>query len=155
MNRYSTWVFIFSLTMEVTLAQAPAPGCQVKVVTPQAGDKVGAEGRVRGTAKIPNGTYLWVLDHMKDLTEEWWPQGGRPASINSQTGEWVIIAAYGRARDVKEDFEVAAVVVDGNTNTTLRDWFKDAKAKDYPPIEFPNSIDGCPPIKITVRKTSH
>jgi hypothetical protein len=116
---------------------------------------VGRDGRVRGTAKIPSGTYLWVLAHLKDLTEEWWPQGGRPASIDPQTGEWVIIAGYGRAEDVKENFEVAVVVVDANTTSRLRDWFKDAKAKDYPPIDFPTPIDGCPPIRIVVNKTSH
>ena len=136
-------------------AQKPPTTCEVTVSTPQPGDKVGREGRVRGTARIPSGTYLWVLSHMKDLTEEWWPQGGRPASIDSQTGEWVIITAYGRTEDVKQDFEVALVVVDANTNSRLRDWFKDAKAKDYPGIEFPTPIDGCPPIKVVVHKTSH
>ena len=136
-------------------AQKASTSCEVKVSTPQPGDKVGRDGRVRGTAKIPSGTFLWVLSHMKDLTEECWPQGGRPASIDPQTGEWVIIVGYGRAEDVKENFEVAVVVVDANTNTRLRDWFKDAKAKDYPSMEFPSPIDGCLPIKVVVNKTSH
>ena len=136
-------------------AQNPPGTCEVKVSTPKPGDRVGHDGRVRGTAKIPSGTYLWVLSHLKDLTEEWWPQGGHPASIDPKTGEWVIIAGYGRAEDVKENFEVAVIVVDANTNSRLRDWFKDAKAKDYPPIDFPTSIDGCPPLKVIVNKTSH
>jgi hypothetical protein len=127
----------------------------VNVSTPLPGDNVGRDGKVRGTAKIPAGTYLWVLSHIKDLTEEWWPQAGRPASIDPQTGEWVIIVGYGRAEDVKQDFEVAVVVVNDGTNSILRDWFKDAKAKDYPPIGFPTSIDGCTPIRVVVHKTSH
>jgi hypothetical protein len=136
-------------------SQETSVTCEVRISTPKPGDRVGRDGRVRGTAKIPSGTYLWVLTHLKDLTEEWWPQGGRPASIDPKTGEWVIIAAYGRAEDVKENFEVAVVVVDANTNSRLRDWFKDARAKDYPPIEFPTPIDGCLPIKVVVIKTSH
>lgn len=136
-------------------AQQQSAICEVKVSTPHPGDKVGRDGKVRGTAKIPAGTNVWVLSHLKDLTEEWWPQGGRPASIDPRTGEWVIIVGYGRPEDVKEDFEVAVVVVDANTNSRLRDWFKDAKAKDYPPIDFPTPVDGCVPIKVVVKKTSH
>ncbi len=148
-------LLLFGLVPLPLAAQKPSATCEVKLSTPQPGDNVGRDARVRGTAKIPTGTYLWVLDHMKDLTEEWWPQGGRPASIDPQNGEWVIVAAYGRAEDVKQDFEVAVVVVGANTNSLLRDWFKDAKAKDYPPIDFPTPIDGCPPIRVVVHKTSH
>jgi hypothetical protein len=156
MNKSVVHILVLCVLFVLPAAAQNAPAtCEVKVSTPQPGDKVGRDGRVRGTAKIPTGTYLWVLSHMKDLTEEWWPQGGRPASINPQSGEWVIIAAYGRAEDVKEDFEVAVVVVDSNTNSRLRDWFKDAKAKDYPAMDFPTPIDGCLPIKVVVHKTSH
>src|SRR5260370_41566941 len=123
--------------LNVAVAQGQSNVCQVRVTTPQAGDKVNRQGRVRGTAKIPSGTYLWVLAHMKDLVEEWWPQGGRAATIDPQTGEWVIIVAYGREEDVKQDFEVAVVVVDGDTNTRLRDWFKTPRPREYPPIDFP------------------
>ena len=145
---------LFFLLRDASTALAQqAAKCEVKITTPQPGDRVGKEGRVRGTATIPTGTYLWVLAHMKDLVAEWWPQGGRPAVIKN--GEWVIITAYGRADDIKQQFEVAAVVVDANTNTRLLDWFKTVREKDYPPIEFPDSVEGCVPIKITVTKTSH
>jgi hypothetical protein len=131
-----------------------AAKCEIKITTPQPGDKVGKDGRVRGTAKIPNGTYLWVFTHMKDLAAEWWPQGGRAALIDPDGG-WVIIAGFGRADDVGQQFEVAAAVVDANTNTRLRDWFKTAKERDYPSIEFPGTVEGCVPVKVTVNKTSH
>ena len=148
-------ILLFGLTRSPAIAQQASSTCDVKVSTPHPGDNVGHDGRVWGTAKIPADSYLWVLSHMKDLTEEWWPQGGRPAAIDPQTGEWVIIAGYGRAEDVKQDFEVAVVVVNANTNSILREWFNDAKAKDYPSIDFPTPIDGCLPIKVVVHKTSH
>jgi len=148
-------ILLLGLVALPAVAQRTSTVCTVSVSTPLPGDNVGRDGRVRGTAKIPSGTFLWVLDHMKDLTEEWWPQGGRAASIDPQTGEWVIVAGYGRAEDVKQDFEVAVVVVNANTNALLRDWFKDAKAKDYPAIDFPTPIDGCLPIRVVVHKTSH
>jgi hypothetical protein len=156
MNKCFTQILVLCSVLMLTAAgQTPSPVCEVKVSTPLPGDKVGKDGRVRGTATIPSGTYLWVLSHTKDLTEEWWPQGGRPASIDPKTKEWVIITAYGRPEDVKQDFEIAVVVVNADTNSRLRDWFKDAKAKDFPAIDFPTPIDGCLPIKIFVRKVSH
>lgn len=145
--------FVLSTGAPTAVAQSAAK-CKVKITVPQPGDKVGKDGRVRGTATIPSGGYLWVVAHMKDLAAEWWPQAGRPAVIDKDGG-WVIIAAYGRAEDVGQQFEVAAVVVDANTNARLRDWFKTAREHDYPPIEFPDAVEGCIPVKVTVNKTSH
>jgi hypothetical protein len=133
---------------------APSTNCEVQVTTPKPGDKVGKEGWVRGTATLPPGTFLWVLDHMKDLDAEWWPQGGRPAVVKSDR-RWAIRAGYGRQQDIGEDFEIAAIVVDQNTNNNLLNWFKTAKAQDYPPLTFPSVVDGCKPFTITVNKTSH
>jgi hypothetical protein len=155
--------YLFSMAMcsiplllgsSAALAQE-AVRCQVAITTPQPGDKVGKEGKVRGTATIPRGAYLWVLVHMKDLVTDWWPQGNHATFIAPGGGKWVIIARYGRAKDIGEEFEVAAVVVDANTNAQLLDWFKTAKEKDYPPIEFPSTVQGCVPARVTVTKTSH
>jgi hypothetical protein len=148
-----TTCFLLSAGTPSAVAQSAAT-CEVKISTPRPGDQVGKDGRVRGTATIPNGTYLWVLAHMKDLAAEWWPQGGRPAVIDPH-GEWVIISGYGRAEDVGQQFEVVAVVVDANTNTHLRAWSQSAKQLDYPSIEFPDAVEGCVPVKVTVKKTSN
>jgi hypothetical protein len=149
----ATCLFFILASIPAAFAQQAAK-CQVDITTPQPGDKVGQEGRVRGAATIPRGTYLWVLVHMKDLVAEWWPQG-RHSAVIGQDGKWVIIAAYGQAKDVQQEFEVAAVVVDANTNAGLLDWFKTAEEKHYPPIEFPSTVQGCVPVKVTVIKTSH
>ncbi len=143
-----------SLLSVAAAADEKPKGCSVRIITPQRGDKVGKEGKVTGFAKLPPGSFLWVLSHRKDLAAEWWPQMGRPAVIQ-EDDSWVIITGYGRQEDIKEDFEVAVVVVDANTNNQLRDWFKTAKQKDFPPVDFPTTIDDCPAAKITVTKTSH
>jgi hypothetical protein len=127
--------------------------CEVKITTPRPGDQVGKDGWVRGTATIPDGTHLWVLAHLRDLVAEWWPQGGRPAVIEADS-TWVIRTRYGEPPDVHEQFEVAAVVVDGNTNTRIRNWVETAPSKGYPPIEFPDAVDGCVPVKVKVTKAS-
>lgn len=137
-----------------SIAQAQPGTCDVKINTPRPGDGVGSEGRVRGTATVPPGTFLWVLAHMKDLVAEWWPQGGRAAVIEGDK-TWVIVVGYGQPRDIGEDFEVAAVVVDANTNKDLQIWFAEAKkTKSYEPIPFPSSVGGCVPVKVTVKKKS-
>lgn len=151
--RVSMLAAVFVIASSVA-AHAADP-CAIEITTPQPGDKVGKNGWVRGTATIPNGTHLWILAHLKDLVAEWWPQGGHAAVIAPEDAKWVIRAGYGVEDDVDQQFEVAAVVVDQNTNTRLRDWFKTAKTEGYPPIEFPDSVEGCVPVKVVVNKTSH
>jgi hypothetical protein len=150
----ATASFLLSAGASSVVAQN-APGCEVKITTPQPGDKVAKKGWVRGTATIPNGTYLWVLAHLKDLVAEWWPQGDRPAVID-QDGGWVINSFYGSTEDVGQEFEVAVVVVDANTNTRLGQYYTKAReVREYPPIEFPDAVEGCVPVRLTVKKTSH
>lgn len=149
-------VYFLALWVEAPPAGAQEPGaCKVEITTPKPGDQVGESGKVRGTARIPDGTHLWVLAHMKDLVAEWWPQGGR-AAVVEPNGEWVIVTGYGLARDIGEAFEVAAVVVDANTHHRLLNWVNRAKETgDYPPIEFPTPLDECVPVKVVVEKVSH
>jgi hypothetical protein len=136
-------------------AQEEEAACTVEITTPKPGDQVGRSGKVRGKARIPSGTHLWVMAHMKDLVLEWWPQGGRPAVVEDG-GEWVIIAGYGAPEDVGELFEVSAVVVDANTNRRLLDWVKTAQQTgEYPPIPLPTPVDACVPVKVVIEKVSH
>jgi hypothetical protein len=144
---------ILALPTARTVEQASVP-CAVTITAPKPGDQVTGEGEVRGIARVPNGTYLWVLAHPKAYAAEWWPQGGRPALIEPEGG-WVIVTAYGRPRDVGKPFEVAVAVVDAGTNSTLLDWVKTAKEREYPPIAFPPTAEGCVPVKVTVTKTAH
>ena len=146
---------VFALGSPAVEAQGRATTCELEITTPSPGDKVDRRGRVQGRAKIPAGSYLWVLAHVKYLREDWWPQGGRAAAIDAN-GTWEIMAFYGEPQDIGEDFEIALAVVNEPMNTQLRQWAQKGKQTGkYPPIEFPNTIDGCPPVKITVSKSGH
>jgi hypothetical protein len=136
--------------------QRTIKSCQVEVTSPKPGDIVGQRLVVEGKAKISSDDYLWVLVHLKVLPNEWWPQGGGPASIDPKTREWMILATFGNPQDVGLDFEIAVAIVDANTNRRLNEWYRESNAKnDYPPIEFPSTVDACPPLRLTVKKTSH
>ena len=157
--RCQIWIGLFvglALVLGGSATRAEAQSeCKITISSPLPGDKVGKQGRVRGTAELLPGAHLWVVAHMKDLTAEWWPQGGRPAVIGDD-GSWVIVVGYGTPDDTGEDFEVAAVAVTADTDRKLREWFKKANEKgEYPPIEFPDTFEGCVPVKVTVKKTSH
>jgi hypothetical protein len=150
----TVWV-LFTLAGHAVEAQEKATKCEIRITAPSPGDKVGKQGKVEGKGKIPTGSYLWVLAHVKYLTEDWWPQGRRAAAINEDSS-WMVLTGYGEPPDIGADFEIALAVVNEQVNTQLRQWVqKGDQTGKYPPIEFPNVIGGCPPVKITVNKSSH
>ena len=125
--------------------------CSLKILLPQPGDKVGQSMTVKGTAKIPEDGFLWVLAKKKSMGDLWWPQPGGPIGI--ENGEWEAEVFFGRPSDVGSTFEIAAVVVTSQTNQALRKWFSTAQQLDYPPIQFPNSYQ-CPVVTVKVEKSS-
>jgi|GEM_PF-1563241 len=135
------------------LGRAP---CESQITAPSDGGNVGSQGKVHGKARIPTGSYLWVLAHLKSPQEDkWWPLGGGAASID-QDGTWVVEVSYGMARDIGKDFEIALAVVSEHVNTSLQQWVqRTEQTNQYLPIAFPNVIDGCPPVTIAVKKKSH
>jgi len=137
--------------VSVTFAQThPAESCDVRVTSPSEGDSVGPDGSVGGIARVPNGTYLWVLAHRKNINA-WWPQGNGPADIDPKTGHFDVFVTYGQDRD-HGAFEVAVAMVGPEVNEVLTKWFDTAQARGYPPMRFPNTFGGCPVVRITVIK---
>ena len=133
------------------LAQTIKPDpqtCAVEINEPRAGANVRGDALVRGKAKIPSNSYLWILAHRKGL-KGWWPQGGGDADIKE--GEWEVLVKFGTIGEIGE-FEIAAVVVDQLANEDLKIWVKDAPHNKYPPTSFPNPIGGCPIKTVTVVK---
>jgi hypothetical protein len=105
---------------------------------------------VSGTASIPAGKYLWVLAHREGLAL-WWPEGGGSATVID--GSWKALVTYGVDRDVSYRFEVATAVVDQGINERLMAWVKKTgETGQYPGIEFPSTVDGCPIQRITVTR---
>ncbi|HEY6764292.1 MAG TPA: hypothetical protein VI386_05930 [Candidatus Sulfotelmatobacter sp.] len=51
------------------------PSCEIAITSPKPGTDVGVSGTVKGTARIPSNSHLWILAHKKTLNG-WWPQGG-------------------------------------------------------------------------------
>ena len=136
-------------------AQNKPTACVLTIQTPQSGDTVGKDGKVRGMAKIPTDSFLWILTHVKDLRGKWWPQNDGPLVID-EAGSWVTRTAYGVEDDIGDQFEVAVVVVGPGANALLMNWFKNAKQiHEYPPMALPSTIDGCPPLIVTVTKVTH
>jgi hypothetical protein len=125
-----------------------AQNCDITIAVPKQGEKVDATGTVEGKAKVPEKCHLWVLAHRLGLNG-WWPQGGGAASVGSD-GTWEVTVFYGEARDVGSKFEVAAVVVGDEDNKKLERWVAEAPGKGYPPIVFPNIVEGCPVRRVTV-----
>jgi uncharacterized protein YndB with AHSA1/START domain len=89
-----------------------------------------------------------VLAHKRGL-KGWWPQGGGEADIRA--GEWEVLVKFGKSGEIGA-FEIAVVIVDKQANEDLKRWVEDAPRKDYPPINFPNTIEGCPVKTVTVDK---
>lgn len=134
----------------------PQPGpslphaCAVEILSPKPGDKVGQSTTVKGTANISTDGFLWILARKKGMGNQWWPQAGGAVEID-ESHLWEAVVFLGRPEDIGSTFEVAAVVVSRQTNEELVNWFATAKALDYPPRPFPNSI-GCEVMTIKVEK---
>ena len=126
--------------------------CRVVITSPREQALVARRAEVRGIADIPAGAVLWVLAHRGDLTEHWWPQGAATVDGN---GGWTVSTEFGRARDTKHAFVVAAVPVNDDTHRGFLDWLANASKRDYPPVPFPRSVAGCAPVTIQVQKAAH
>lgn len=124
--------------------------CSVVVRAPRAGDRVGDEGEVTGTATLPGNGNLWVLARRRGLAG-WWPQGGGPAQPDQ--GEWTVLVKYGRPGELGR-FDVAVVVVGDEADANLKKWVQEAPERGYPPTEFPSSIGTCPIQRFVVEKVS-
>ena len=77
--------------------------------------------------------------------------GGGAAIITK--GTWEVTATFGQERDNGRQFEIAAVVVDRNTNEKLMNWAKKAEETgQYPGMNFPSTVEACKLQQVTVTK---
>lgn len=142
--------FFFATQFLYLAAQQKAAECEVQIVSPQAGNRVSAEGMVEGTANMPAGKHLWIFAHRKGLAL-WWPEGGGPALV--QNGRWQVLVTFGLPRDAGSDFEITAAVVDDARNAELLNWVKKAEETgNYPGIVLPASVSGCLVRSVIVTK---
>jgi hypothetical protein len=129
-----------------------SPTCAVTILAPRDNEAVRGSFEVRGKANIPNGTYLWVLFRQGSTRSDgWYPKGRRPATLAPRTGEWV--AAVDLTRAVDSTGDIAVVVVDADTNARLQNWSRQSQDNNYPPIEYPTPVEGCPAATVRVNVT--
>ena len=147
--------YYFALNRHTSPANFPISACKVTASDPRFRGNVGGAGEVKGVAIIPRGTYLWVLLHPKRPAEKWLLQETESTSIYDQPSEWTAIARYGADSDMNQEFEIVVVVVDADMSARLRYGLRVADSADYAPITLPRTVEGCPPVRVTVNRTSH
>jgi hypothetical protein len=130
----------------------PVTPCVVKIISHKEGDKVGENGTVRGTASVPLDGYLWIMARKSSIGNQWWPQAGGAVKPDDTTGEWEAEVFFGEPRDVESNFDVVAVVVNQQTNKDLAKWFSSEQPNRNRPVRFPDSISGCPIVRVRVTK---
>ena len=139
----------------VSTSAVEAQSCQVKITSLQPDSRVGAVEDVRGTAKIPPDTFIWVLARRDDLPKRfYWPQGS-VAAKDMKDGKWSVTVNFGQSQDVGRKFKVTVVVVNGDTDHDLNRWLEEAPSKNYVPRDFPTPVQGCPIDDVIITKHGH
>ncbi len=115
--------------------------CKIEIQFPTAGDKVGPNGQIRGTASVPAGMHVWVFAQ-KDGQQVWWPQGGGEAPVKTES--WKREATYGTPSDVSgSEFRITAVVVNQDQHNALKNYVKETMGTgQYPGTDLPSAPSG-------------
>jgi hypothetical protein len=124
----------------------------VTVSKPEQNSRVGQFGVVEDSACIPPGAHLWLLARRRDQAG-WWPQGDR--SVDTRSIQWSHQCRYSELSDTGYQFELALLVTDENVSASIEQWMTRCAVGDAPaPMPLPKHMPGCPPVLITVRKSS-
>jgi hypothetical protein len=132
-------------------AQARNNGTVV-VTVPRNGANVGREVVVKGTARLANGEFLWLVARRIDFAPLWFLQ--KPVIVNPSSEAWQSTAAIGEARDSNWDFEIAAITVNKAAHDELMaKWSTAMQSGVWLPVQIPDTTT--PPRVLKVHKTSH
>ena|SRR5260370_862853 len=154
LRRYGRLLLGLALLIAFGLtAQAAERSCRIAINTPAVGAAVGRAGMADGTAEMPEGSFLWAYARIRGETEVW-PQGGGPRALE-EGGAWSVHTYYGVQADVGANFELILQVVGPNDNAKLAAWVNDSKNGSAAPIRMPTGVEGCPIVKVVVKKVSH
>jgi hypothetical protein len=124
----------------------------VTVSKPEENSRVGQFGVVQGSVCIPPGAHLWLLARRRDQAG-WWPQGDRSVDTSSIPGSHQ--CCYGELSVTGYQFELALLVTDENVSASIEPRMTRCAAGDAPaPMPLPKHVPGCPPVIITVRRSS-
>ncbi|MCA9473168.1 MAG: hypothetical protein MRJ96_04675 [Nitrospirales bacterium] len=138
-TRYRTIILSLVLVLfSSTTTLHGQPQLSVEVLEPALdGHEVGAQMKIKGTAHLPKGNYLWIFVHrIKGFEDKWWPQG--MVRINSENSTWAKTIRFGEKIDVGYQFEIAIVTVNKAEHEKLRLYeFRSKKTGVWDPIAIP------------------
>ena len=126
----------------------------VQITEPERnGFHVGKSKNIKGTAKILEDEFLWVLIHRtKGFKYVWYPQG--EGEIDPETKMWELTATFGENQDIGYDFEIAVIIVNDKEHRILVKYIEDAMISgDWRPIKMPPTQTV--PVYRKVKKVSH
>jgi len=110
---------------------------KVTITSPKEGDNVGSRIVVKGTSTIHDNSHVWVLVHLKLLSNQWWPQ---PKPVVDEKGNWQALASIGEPEDIGFDFEIVAATFDQQAEAEiLRYHDHGSKTGQWLPISFPKT----------------
>ncbi len=145
------WVFP-SLGVLADSEKANPGKISVAITHPASQSRVGQKVVLRGQARLPGGLHLWIVARHIDFKPLWYPQ--REAEVNPATGWWASLAYLGDHRDIGSQFDIGAIVVNGEAHAQLHDyWVKAMQTGNWRPVEIPETVVAPELIKVT--KTRH
>ena len=116
---------------------SPPPPLAINITAPSEGDKIPRSIMVRGTISgdLPDNQYMWVVAH-PHVSSGWWPQTGR---IRPSGGNWYVQAWIGVETNVGDNFDIAVVLVNEDSDQYYQDYLEHGmETGDYPEISLPN-----------------
>jgi len=121
----------------------------VTITQPQNGENVGQSYIIKGESDVRDGSQIYVLVHVRQLTEQWWPQT-RP--IVQPDGSWEAMAYIGQQQDIGRDFEIAVATFTGEELQKIEKYrYIGQSTNQWLPIQFPETTSNV--CVITVKKT--
>jgi hypothetical protein len=118
---------------------AAASSCSAYITSLQPGDRVGWRVTVKGTANVPDGHHLWVIERDRRRNRWYLPRIGGAPDVTD--GEWAVEMQFGREQDVPRETFVATAVVGDDVHRWLRKRLADESRYG---VDFPDTVPGCP-----------
>ena len=150
MNRSLHFFYILIIMLSILIPFSSF--AEIVILAPHDNDIVGRQIRVKGTAEIPRGHYLWLLARNSDFKPLWWPQ--REAEIDPKTRQWSATAVFGGHQDIGSPFDIGVIAVNQAGHTILMEyWIEAMRTGDWRPIQIPET--SMSPVVIKVTKKTH
>ena len=141
---YKTRNLLLIQAIMIALLLVPAGfsyGSDIKILSPQDGEEVGAAVFVSGTSDIKDGSHIAVFIRDKSIDGKWYPQ--HQAKVDEK-GNWQTMCFTGTPNHVGKDFEIAVTTVDEAVKTNLSQYIRNVRENarsdaKFQPISLPKT----------------